>query len=345
MDCGESRKTPAMDRSQFLLMALVATAIGAVQLGCGEGTSGDYHTFSDSQTDDSLAGDTGSDVSRAADSEAVEPDADRLEPESTDGNESANAADTRVDAAGRLGDPSVPIEPEMTPEEEPVGIATTGDNTTGDNATGDNATGSDANRSLAVNAADSAPPTEGNSAGSKVPSPPDVTLPATADPTATEPPTETPDRPVAARPVELLIPEQTFSPEGSERALRVSFDDLDLLKVLNMEPVPEDAASHFPKWLSGLDEERIRIRGFMYPTFQETDLPGFVLARDNEICCFGRNPKIYDLIEVSMRNGVTTDYIQGRPFDVIGVLHIKPEADEGELYQLYQIDDAVVVDR
>lgn len=146
------------------------------------------------------------------------------------------------------------------------------------------------------------------------------------------------------RTIKLLVPDRSFTVEGPKDALRVSYDDFDLLKVLNMEPVPANAVDHFPKWLADLDGKRVRVRGFMYPTFQETDIPGFVLARDNQICCFGRNPKIYDLVEVTLTDGETTDYIQGRPFDVVGTFHIAPEADDGELWQLYQIDDAVVVD-
>lgn len=145
------------------------------------------------------------------------------------------------------------------------------------------------------------------------------------------------------RTIQLLVPERSFSVEGPDDAVRISFDDFDLLKVLNMEPVPVNAVDHFPKWLKALDGKRVRVRGFMYPTFQETDIPFFVLARDNQICCFGRSPKIYDLVEVTLADGVTTDYIQGRPFDVVGIFHIRPEADGDQLWQLYQMTEAAVI--
>jgi hypothetical protein len=146
------------------------------------------------------------------------------------------------------------------------------------------------------------------------------------------------------REIQLLVPERSFAVEGPDGAIRVSYDDFDLLKVLNMEPVPADAVDHFPQWLLNLDGKRVRVRGFMYPTFQESGLRGFTLARDNQICCFGRNPKIYDLVEVTLADGVTTDYIQGRPFDVVGIFHIRPEADGDQLWQLYQMDEAIVID-
>ncbi|MEZ6041973.1 MAG: DUF3299 domain-containing protein [Planctomycetaceae bacterium] len=151
---------------------------------------------------------------------------------------------------------------------------------------------------------------------------------------------ETPAEPL---PIQLLIPHKTFRKERGSNALRVTYDDIDLLKVLNMEPVPVDAVEHFPEWLSSLDGQRIRIRGFMFPTFQATGVVHFTLARDNGICCFVRKPKIYDIIEVSLTEGAETDYIEGKPFDVEGVFHIEPIVNEMELFGLFRIDDARVL--
>jgi hypothetical protein len=147
----------------------------------------------------------------------------------------------------------------------------------------------------------------------------------------------------AARKVQLLVPDRTFKSEGPEGARRVSYDDIDLLKVLNMDPVPANADTMMPAWLKGLEGKRIRIRGFMYPPFQATGIHAFGLARDNQICCFGRNPKIYDLFDVLLRDGVTTYFVPNRPFDVVGVFHIRPEVEQGKLYRLYEIDDATVI--
>ena len=145
------------------------------------------------------------------------------------------------------------------------------------------------------------------------------------------------------REIKLLISEKRLLPEGDSKALRLTYDDIDLLKILNMEPVPYDADKHFPQWLNDLSGQRIRIRGFMYPTFEATGLTAFTMARDNGICCFVRQPKIYDIIGISLADGETTDYIEGKPFDVEGVFQIAPEADDTELYQLYRIEDAKVL--
>lgn len=148
--------------------------------------------------------------------------------------------------------------------------------------------------------------------------------------------------PAKPREIKLLIKEKSFQVVGPDKALRISYDDFDLLKVLNMEPVPPNAPSRMPAWLKQLDGKRIRVRGFMYPTFIDP-VEVFILARDNQICCFGRNPKIYDLVKVALRKGVTSPYIQNRPFDVVGVFHIAKKIEDGRL--LYSIDDAIVVDR
>lgn len=149
----------------------------------------------------------------------------------------------------------------------------------------------------------------------------------------------------AAREVKLLIPEKTFRQEGRDRSWRVSFDDIDLLKVLNMDPVTPDAVEKMPSWLRSLDGRRVRIRGFMYPPNFEDGIRQFLLARDNQICCFGRNPKLYDIIEVSLKEDSTTRYIENRPFDVIGTLRIQAVGDAVEIGGLYYLDNAEVVEK
>jgi hypothetical protein len=146
--------------------------------------------------------------------------------------------------------------------------------------------------------------------------------------------------------IELLVKDKKFQTEPKTGALRVSFDDIDLLKVLNMEPVVANADELMPEWLKGLDGKAVRIRGFMYPTYETEGIERFVLARDNQICCFGRDPKIYDLVQVDMKAGKTTNYIPAtRAFDVVGTFRIKMLAEDGKPYGLYLIEQASVIDR
>lgn len=149
---------------------------------------------------------------------------------------------------------------------------------------------------------------------------------------------------IPTRKIELLIPEKSFKVVGPEEAVRVSFDDLDLLKVLNADPVPLNIEEYLPPWLAALTGTRVRIRGYMYPPNSETELPGFMMVRDTKDCCFGRNVLIYDKIGVRMREGVTTDYLQLRPFDVVGVMTVKARILDGKLEFLYMINDAIVIE-
>ena len=137
---------------------------------------------------------------------------------------------------------------------------------------------------------------------------------------------------------------KTFERVG--QAIRLSFDDLDLLKVLGVDkPIPLDVAKSYPDWLQDLDGRRVRLRGFMYPPYEPDGIRKFALARDNEICCFGRDPLAYDILPVTLAEGVTTEYIQARPFDVIGTFHHDPfpsDVRDDDLMQLYSIDEATI---
>ena len=160
--------------------------------------------------------------------------------------------------------------------------------------------------------------------------------PQVAKPEATEP-AKAPAEPVAPK---LLITQKTFTTGAPENSLRVSYDDIDPEKIFDIKEIAKDTPKYFPDWLRALDGKRIKLRGFMIPAFQESGLSHFTLARDTSACCFGPNPKVCYLIEVSMRDGQTTDYIVDRPFDVVGVFHIGDVVSPGKLYTL---DDAIVL--
>jgi hypothetical protein len=149
----------------------------------------------------------------------------------------------------------------------------------------------------------------------------------------------------SSRKVELLIKEREFRPEGPQGPLRITYEDLDLLKILNMDPVTSDAADYFPAWLKGLDGQRVRVRGFMIPTFESTGLERFVLARDAGLCCFGANPKVYDLISVELKPDKPTDYIHLRPFDVVGTFKIDLISEGDKPLGLYWIENGEVLQK
>jgi len=153
----------------------------------------------------------------------------------------------------------------------------------------------------------------------------------------------------AAQPLEikLLVPQKEFMTEGADHAFRVTFDDLDLLKVCNMEPVPPDVMKYLPDWLKKLNGQKIILRGWMFPSGRQEGISSFMFVRDNGICCFGRDPKVYDKLAVTMQPGKTTRYIAGRPFDVEATFLIEPDIEGSEegLWWLYRLENARVIDQ
>ncbi len=320
-----------------VLVAGLFCLLPAFLSGCGRNDAAQYSSYSELPAEDNTArpatsdpvpgeqkSDSGSDI--AGDQSATSQDT------ATATTDTARPGTTDSEVVIARTDPgnTSPVSPEPSPSGDTAA--------SGNNKPTDTTPGSEKSEGES----DPASPPDADAVAAATTTPSDPLKPAVPEDPTVE---ATDDKPTEPRQVKVLIKDREFKEEGPEGAIRVSYDDFDLLKVLNMDPVTANAAELMPKWLKDLDGKRVRVRGFMYPPFEETNLPFFVLARDNQICCFGRNPKIYDLVEVFMRKGVTTDYIQNRPFDVVGIFRINPAAEGGQLYQLYQIEDAVVLDQ
>lgn len=86
----------------------------------------------------------------------------------------------------------------------------------------------------------------------------------------------------------------------------------------------------------------VRIRGYIFPPFQQTGLTQFVLVRDNMECCFGPGAALYDCIVVDMKAGRSTDYTT-RPVTVEGVFDIQEVLDpDGKHLAIYHLDGETV---
>lgn len=235
------------------------------------------------------------------------------------------------------------------------GVATNSASETSDKEASASASGTEATTAEAMNAdvtqpgsatqaktSDANPPatTASNNAENKTPNAKPSETTATTTDSGAPAPAEQPAASTELKPtpMEDARPPE-FRREGPEDALRVSFDDIDMLMILKLEKMPDDVLKQMPQWLRDLEGKRLRMRGFMYPAFEETGLRGFTFVRD-ENCLFGRNSNVFHYAEVTMRKGKTADYINGRPFDVVGVFHLGDVPERGKLYSL---DDAVVI--
>jgi len=114
----------------------------------------------------------------------------------------------------------------------------------------------------------------------------------------------------------------------------ISFDDI----AFEMEKGSAFSRELLPERVTDLASSRIRIRGYILPSFQQSGLTQFVLVRDNMECCFGPGAALYDCIVVSMEPGRSTNF-SVRPVAVTGVFHLKELiGPDGKHLAIYALD-------
>ena len=92
----------------------------------------------------------------------------------------------------------------------------------------------------------------------------------------------------------------TEVPEGYQR---ITFADL--------QPKTEHTASGQPEMPVELDGKRIFVKGYVHPGVASTgEIKKFILVPDMGTCCFGGQPKLTDMIEVTIRSGSGVRYSQ-----------------------------------
>jgi hypothetical protein len=91
-----------------------------------------------------------------------------------------------------------------------------------------------------------------------------------------------------------------------------------------------------------LDQLKIRIRGFIRPSFKQSGLDKFVFVRDNQECCFGPGAALYDCILVELVKGTTTDF-SVRPVTISGTFYVREYlGPDGETWAIFRMKDARV---
>jgi hypothetical protein len=89
--------------------------------------------------------------------------------------------------------------------------------------------------------------------------------------------------------------------------------------------------------VKGIDGTRVRVRGFILPSFQQSGLAQFVLVRDNQQCCFGPGALLHDCIVVDMQPGRTADFTV-RPVAVVGTFKIQELTIDDTILAIYHLD-------
>jgi hypothetical protein len=72
--------------------------------------------------------------------------------------------------------------------------------------------------------------------------------------------------------------------------------------------------------VAALEGKEIFVKGYMYPERTTQNLTTFLLVKDNEVCCFGGQPQLNDMIMIKMKDGQKVDHHSGL-VAVGGVFH------------------------
>lgn len=120
----------------------------------------------------------------------------------------------------------------------------------------------------------------------------------------------------------------TEVPEGFQR---ISFADL--------QPVPEAPHLPIPPQALELNGKKVFIKGYVYPDGQQYNIKRFILIPDMGTCCFGGQPKLTDMVEVTLRDPLRTIF-ERRKRRLAGTLSVdtrlKPVSGLGGVY--YRLD-------
>lgn len=132
--------------------------------------------------------------------------------------------------------------------------------------------------------------------------------------------------------VKLVHAYENECPEGF---LRVNFPK----EISKHEFVYHEGKRRLSPAVAPLIGQRVFLKGFMWETQRATGLTEFVFLKDNGECCFGGEPKPFDMMVVSMTDDKTTNAYGGM-IAVSGILHANVNAKEGE--PVYTVDATIV---
>jgi hypothetical protein len=115
-------------------------------------------------------------------------------------------------------------------------------------------------------------------------------------------------------------------------------EGFDRISFYSLQPSPDYPNLPIPPEAINLNGKKIFVKGYVYPDGQPGNIKRFVLIPDLKTCCFGGQPKLTDMIEVTLRDPLRIDYsLQMRK--LAGVLKVSPAKKpvnglDGVYYQL-----------
>ena len=115
------------------------------------------------------------------------------------------------------------------------------------------------------------------------------------------------------------------------KTIDLTFDDLKF----DIQPDAPFERSMLPQEIEDLHGQKIRIGGYILPSYSNRDIKQFVLVRDNMECCFGPGAALYDCMLVEME-GRGVDFTV-RPIVVEGDFHVQEYVIDGRHMAIYHM--------
>ncbi len=133
--------------------------------------------------------------------------------------------------------------------------------------------------------------------------------------------------------VSVAVPPSFLMGQSPKKPKDLTFDGIKF----PMKKGDKFKRSMLTKKIEDLDGQRIRIRGYILPSFKQKGIKQFVLVRDNMECCFGPGAALYDCIVVEMAKGKSTSFTV-RPVAVEGTFAIRPfKGPDGKHLAVYHL--------
>jgi hypothetical protein len=127
-----------------------------------------------------------------------------------------------------------------------------------------------------------------------------------------------PAAPSAATPAPSAAASAVLPPRDASGVIEATFDDIKF----PMEKTELFRREMLTPKVEAMGGQRIRIRGYMFPTPIPRGIKQFVLVRDNMECCFGPGAALFDCVLVTMTPGKTAEF-SIRPIAVEGTFRVE----------------------
>jgi hypothetical protein len=86
-----------------------------------------------------------------------------------------------------------------------------------------------------------------------------------------------------------------------------------------------------------LNDQKIFLKGYMYPMGKKDGLTDFILVKDNQECCFGGEPKLTDMVLIKMKEGTTAKFYTSL-VSVAGTFKARDPMQGGNLKPVFTLD-------